>query len=249
MALEFSDEFEHGFGWKEQDEKIPRTSHAVRSGGGVWLTDPVDGPGLDERVRELGEPAGVVQLLDRHNRDCAAIAARLGVRLYVVEAPEGTEARQIVQTRFWKEIALWLPEERVLVCADALGSLGYFRAKNEPFGVHPLLRLFPPKHALAGLEPEHILFGHGPGYHGLGRAGEAPGSAGDLAPPTAEGATPGLSGAAARSRSSARARSARRRAPSRPPSRPRSGAPRRRPRPRPPGRRLSCARPRGARWR
>ena len=61
MALEFSDEFEHGFGWREQDEKIPRTSHAVRSGGRVWLTDPVDGPGLDERVRELGEPAGVVR--------------------------------------------------------------------------------------------------------------------------------------------------------------------------------------------
>jgi hypothetical protein len=113
----------------------------------VWLTDPVDGPGLDERVRELGEPAGVVQLLDRHSRDCAAIAARLGVRLHVVEAPDGIEARQIVYTRFWKEIALWLPEERVLVCADALGSLGYFRARNEPFGVHPLLRLFPPKQA------------------------------------------------------------------------------------------------------
>ena len=139
MALEFSDEFEHGFGWKEQDERIPRTSHAVRSGGRVWLIDPVDGPGLDERVRELGEPAGVVQLLDRHNRDCAAVAARLGVRLYVVEAPDGIEARPIVQWRFWREIALWFPEERVLVCADALGSLGYFRAKNEPFGVHPLL--------------------------------------------------------------------------------------------------------------
>jgi glyoxylase-like metal-dependent hydrolase (beta-lactamase superfamily II) len=88
------------------------------------------------------------------------------VRLHVVAAPEGFEARQIVQSRFWKEIALWFPQERVLVCADAMGSLGYFRAKNEPFGVHPLLRLFPPKHALAGLEPEHILFGHGPGYHG-----------------------------------------------------------------------------------
>ena len=166
MALEFSDEFEHGFGWREQGERIPRTSHAVRSGGRVWLTDPVDGAGLDERVRELGEPAGVVQLLDRHSRDCAAVAARLGVRLYLVAAPDGLEGRQIVHWRFWKEIALWLPEERVLVCADVLGSLGYFRAKNEPFGVHPLLRLFPPKDALARLEPEHILFGHGPGYHG-----------------------------------------------------------------------------------
>ena len=32
-----------------------------------------------ERALTLGEPAGVLQLLDRHNRDCAALAARLGV--------------------------------------------------------------------------------------------------------------------------------------------------------------------------
>ena len=32
----------------------------------------------------LGEPAGVVQLLDRHNRDCAAVAAELGVPHLVV---------------------------------------------------------------------------------------------------------------------------------------------------------------------
>jgi hypothetical protein len=166
MALKFSDEFEHGFGWSDEDDRLPRTAHAIRTAGGVWLTDPVDGPGLDERVRDLGEPAGVVQLLDRHNRDCAALAERLGVRHYVVEAPAGLEARPIVQWRFWKEIVLWLPEERILVCADALGSLGYFRTKSEPFGVHPVLRLFPPKRALAGLEPKHILFGHGPGYHG-----------------------------------------------------------------------------------
>jgi hypothetical protein len=166
VALKFTDEFEHGLAWHLEDERLPRTSHAVRSGGRVWLIDAVDGPGLDERIRALGEPAGVVQLLDRHNRDCAAIAARLGVPLQVVDAPNGLEGRTIVRRRFWKEIALWFPEERVLVCADALGSLGYFHAKGEPFGVHPLLRLFPPKRALSGLEPAHILFGHGPGYHG-----------------------------------------------------------------------------------
>ena len=74
--------------------------------------------------------------------------------------------------RFWREIALWFPEERVLVCGDALGSLGYFRARGEPFGVHPFLRLAPPRRALGGLEPEHILFGHGEGFHGA-EAGSA----------------------------------------------------------------------------
>jgi hypothetical protein len=166
VALKFSDEFEHGFSWSLEKETIPRTSHAVRSGSDVWLTDVVDGPGLDERIRELGDPAGVIQLLDRHERDCPAVAARLGVPLYVVEAPAGIESRQIQDWRYWKEIALWFPRERILVCADALGSLGYFTAKGEPFGVHPLLRLFPPRAALTGLDPEHILFGHGPGAHG-----------------------------------------------------------------------------------
>ena len=166
MGFEFSDEFEHGFAWHRDGDRIHRTSHAIRSRGGVWLIDVVDAPGLDERVRALGEPAGVVQLLDRHKRDCAAVAARLGVPLHVLTAPDGLEARRIVDWRFWKEIALWFPDERILVCADALGSVAYFRAKDEPFGVHPLLRLFPPKRALGDLDPEHVLFGHGSGYHG-----------------------------------------------------------------------------------
>ena len=47
----------------------------LRTGGGVWLTDVVDGPGIDKRIRALGEPAGVVQLIDRHERDGAAVAS------------------------------------------------------------------------------------------------------------------------------------------------------------------------------
>lgn len=170
MRLSFSDELEHGFGWHPEGERLERTSHALGIGGGVWLTDVVDGPGLDERIRALGKPAGVVQLIDRHKRDCAAVAKRLGVALHVTPLTEVPGAPfvvlPIVRRRFWREVALWLPEERVLVCGDALGSLGYFRARGEPFGVHPFLRLAPPRRALGGLEPEHILFGHGEGFHG-----------------------------------------------------------------------------------
>ena len=64
----------------------------------------------------------------------------------------------IVKRRFWREIAVWFAKERVLVCGDALGSLGYFHAKDEPFGVHPFLRLLPPR-KLEALEPDRI--GHG----------------------------------------------------------------------------------------
>ena len=169
MRLRF-DDFEHGFGWSLEDERLPRTSHAVLAGGRVWLTDVVDGPGLDERIAALGQPAAVVQLLDRHDRDCATVAERLGVPLHVTPFTdvEGAPfvAFPIVRRRFWREVALWFAEERTLVFADALGSLGYFKAPGEPFGVHPLLRLFPPRRSLAGLELEHILFGHGSGYHG-----------------------------------------------------------------------------------
>jgi hypothetical protein len=169
VELRFT-EFEHGLEWAPEGDKLTRTSHAVVAGGRVWLADVVDGPGLDERIAALGSRAAVIQLLDRHGRDNASVAERLRVPLH--ETPktdvEGAPfvVLPIVKWRFWREIAIWFAEERVLVCADALGSLGYFRAQDEPFGVHPLLRLFPPRRALGDLEPEHILFGHGPGYHG-----------------------------------------------------------------------------------
>lgn len=170
MPLRFEDEFEHGFGWNIEGERLQRTSHAIRAGDQVWLTDVVDGEGLDERIAALGEPAGVIQLLDRHKRDCAAVADRFGVPLHVTPFTyvEGAPfvAFPIVRHSFWREVALWFAEPRILICGDALGSLAYFRAPGEPFGVHPALRLFPPRKALAALDPEHLLFGHGEGFHG-----------------------------------------------------------------------------------
>ena len=161
------DEIDAGFGWTE-DEPLQRTSHALAVDGRVWLVDVVDHPELEERIRELGEPAGVVQLLDRHNRDCAAVAARLGVPHHVVprELP-GTpfELRPVSRFRWWREVALWWPERRVLVVADALGTISYFCAGDERAGVHPFLRLWPPR-SLRALAPEHLLVGHGPGVHG-----------------------------------------------------------------------------------
>jgi hypothetical protein len=170
VSLRFVDEFEHGFGWVPAGETLTRTSHAVAVEGRVWVTDPVDGEGIDERIRALGEPAGVIQLLDRHARDSLEVAERLGVSLHAVpfDGVEGApfEVLPIVRRKRWQEVALWFPGERILVCADALGSLSYFSGRGEPFGVHPLLRLFPPKRSLGGLEPSHLLFGHGEGYHG-----------------------------------------------------------------------------------
>lgn len=158
------DRWDGGFGWQTR-ERIPRTAHALLVGGRVWLIDPVDVDGLDERVRELGEPRGVLQLLDRHNRDCAAIAERL--RLPHLRAWEGLagapfEAVPVRSARVWREAALWEPETRTLVCADVLGTLPSFRAPGERLGWHPLVRPFPPR-SLAPLRPERVLVGHGEG--------------------------------------------------------------------------------------
>jgi hypothetical protein len=160
------DEFEGGFGWQaDEPEFARRTSHAVRAGDGVWLFDVVDADGLDERVRALGEPAGVVQLLDRHGRDCAAVADRLGVPLHVT--PRGSSAPlpalRVAWIRGWHEVAAFV-DERVLVVGDALGTARYFCAPGERLGVHPLLRPFPPR-SLGRLSPERVLCGHGSGLH------------------------------------------------------------------------------------
>jgi hypothetical protein len=172
VGLRFIDEFEHGFGWTRERDWLERASHAVRADGRVWLTDALEGPGLEERVRALGEPAGVVQLIDRHKRDCAAWAGQLGVPLHVTPfggVPDAPfEVIPIARSKWWQEVALWFPAERILVVGDALGTADYFRAGDEPFSVHPLLRLRPPRRALGGLEPLHVLCGHGQGGHGEG---------------------------------------------------------------------------------
>lgn len=158
------DEHEDGFGWG-MAEPLARTSHALRVDGRVWLIDPVDVPELEERVRALGEPGGVLQLLDRHRRDSAAWSARLGVPLRrVYEGSEGIpfQALPVRANRFWREVALWEPESKTLVCADALGTHPFFRAAGERIGVHPLLRIAPPV-ALAVVAPRRVLVGHGGG--------------------------------------------------------------------------------------
>jgi hypothetical protein len=163
-------EHTHGASWTE-DGRLARTGHALVREGRVWLVDPFLTDGLEERIAALGTPAGVVQLLDRHARDCATLAARLGVPHHVVPfvAPPGFPFALIplVRRKRWREVALWWPEERLLACADALGTVRYFTAPGEELGVHPFLRLTPPR-ALLGLEPLHVLCGHGPPVHGAG---------------------------------------------------------------------------------
>jgi len=164
LKIRFCDEFDRGFGWIV-DEFMARCSHVLVAAGRVWAIDPLLGDGVEDRIRAAGEPAGVLQLLDRHSRDCAELAKRLGVPHHVVPTASVPpfELIPIRLGRRWKEVALWWPERRVLVCGDALGTADYFLAGDERLGVHPLLRLRPPREQLGGLDPVTILCGHGEG--------------------------------------------------------------------------------------
>jgi len=169
MRIELCDDRgDAGFSWIV-DEPATRTSHALADGGRVWLVDPVRDEAMLQRAAGLGRPAAVVQLLNRHNRDCAAIASELGVPHLVVpdEIPDSPfETIPLTRNRAWRESALWWPATRTLVIAEALGTNGFFAAGRETVGVHLLLRLTPPREALGGLEPDHLLVGHGRGLHG-----------------------------------------------------------------------------------
>ena len=160
-------------GWVDDDDVLRRTSHALADDGRVSLVDPVDTPGAEELWLPLGEPVAVVQLLAHHNRDSAALAARLGVPHHRVPAGPvaGAPFRflRVPGLPGWREVALWWPERQTLVVGDALGTVGYFLAPGERLGVHPFVRLRPPR-ALAGLPADHVLCGHGEGVHGGGVA-------------------------------------------------------------------------------
>jgi hypothetical protein len=156
-------EFDSGIEWLVRDEFMERSSHALVASGRVWLIDPLAGDGVEERIRSAGEPAGIIQLLDRHNRDCAVLAEQLGIpHHFVPREPVGPfEFISIRSGRTWQEAALWWPDRRVLVCGDALGTARYYRAGAERLAVHPLLRLRPPRRQLGGIQPATILCGHG----------------------------------------------------------------------------------------
>ena len=169
MEIRFCDERgARGFSWIV-DEPATRTSHALAADGRVWIVDPVRFAPAIDRLRELGDPVAVVQLLDRHNRDCAVLAQELGVPHVVTpEALPGTpfEVVSVRRSRGWREVALWWEAERTLVVAEAVGTNAFYTGGHGAAAVHLLTRVSPPRDALGRFAPEHLLVGHGEGLHG-----------------------------------------------------------------------------------
>lgn len=177
------DRWANGVGWiAHPDEAMERASHAFEVDGDVWIVDPVDVDGLDDLVAEFGDVAGVVLLLDRHKRDAATIAKRHGVAVHAPVWMDGVESdlgvpveglrtevgqtgygvHPVIDNRFWQEAALYGEDTGQLIVSEALGSAPYYRRKNHRIGVHPALRLFPPKR-LRQFTPQRVDFGHGRG--------------------------------------------------------------------------------------
>jgi hypothetical protein len=151
-----------GLTWVETSG-MRRAAHALRADGRLWLIDPFEDEVALSAATELGTPAAVIQLLDRHNRDCGPIAQRLEVPL--LKLPEQVRDSPftvipVISRPWWREVALWWEDERALVIAEALGTAPLFTLGRQ-VGVHPMLRLRPPKGPLTARSPERLLVGHG----------------------------------------------------------------------------------------
>jgi hypothetical protein len=154
-------------------EPLERASHALAADGRVWFVDPVDDPAAVEAAAALGEPAGVLQLLDRHGRDGAALAERFGIPLLRVPGAVPGAPFEVVPSGVWiprwSEVALWWPERKALVVAEVLGTSAHYTLGAGTVGIHPLLRASPPGR-LRSYPAEHLLVGHGAPLHGPGVA-------------------------------------------------------------------------------
>ena len=177
--VEIVDRFDGGAGWiAYPDERMQRASHAIEGDDGVWVVDPVDGDGVDELLSDLGEVAGVVTLFERHRRDAGTFAERHGVSVHVpewmsgvaseIDAPVerfgstigGFDSIRLVDNPLWQEAVLF--DGETLVVPEAVGTASYFLTRDERLGVHPMLRIRPPR-SLLSYDVERVLVGHGAG--------------------------------------------------------------------------------------
>lgn len=178
------DRWKGGVGWLAHPEETgARASHAiVGDGGGVWLIDPLDAPGVDDLIAELGDVAGVAVLSNYHARDAGVFANRHDVPVYLprwmsrvgerVDAPverytsalgeSGFHVRKCRPLPGWHEAVVYRDSDRTLYVADVLGTGAKFTVGEERIGVYLLARLFPPV-AVGEYAPERILVGHGTG--------------------------------------------------------------------------------------
>lgn len=173
-------EWDGGVSWiAHPDERGRRASHAIETGEGVWLVDPLDATNLDALLDSLGEVVGVVVCSAWHARDAGLLARRHDVAVHVptwmgrvagrVDAPverytlapdSAFRVLPCLPLPFWQEAFLYHERSGTLVVADSLGTVEYWLVGDERLGVSLVRRPQPPVQ-LRGLEPTRVLVGHG----------------------------------------------------------------------------------------
>lgn len=178
------DRWEGGVGWlAHPDETGQRASHAiVGEGGGVWLIDPLDAPGVADLYTDWGDVVGVAVLSNYHARDAGVVADRHDVPVYLprwmgrveerIDAPIERYTTALGDSGFRIQKCSLLPgaheaiayrdSDRTLYVADVLGTAAGATVGDERIGMYLLARLFPPL-AVGEYTPERILVGHGTG--------------------------------------------------------------------------------------
>jgi hypothetical protein len=185
MDYQTIDQWDGGVGWLAYpDEDGRRASHAVVGDkGDVWVIDPIDAPGVDDLLTELGDSvAGVAVLSNYHTRDAGVIADRYDVPVSLPEwmgrveeridasierytenlGDSGFQVRRCSPIPGWEEAIAYRESDRTLYVADVLGTAPLYAVDDERIGVYLLARLFPPRE-MDDFVPERILVGHGTG--------------------------------------------------------------------------------------
>lgn len=163
------------------NEMMERASVMIDTQAGRYAIDPVDCTGLDSEIDRFGGLDGVAVIMDRHSRNARAIAARHDVPVFVPadakrisaaiggplasleEAlePSDFEVRWLVFNRFWEEAMLYRPTDGTLVVPETLGTASHFTTGAERIGVHPLMRIRPPRRTFRDLTLTRLFVGHG----------------------------------------------------------------------------------------
>lgn len=189
-GIEVIDKWDDGFGWlAHPDEDAQRASHAIRGDDGVWVFDPLDGPGVDERLADLGNVAGIAVQSNFHARDAGALAERHGVSVHVagwmdrvadqIDAPteryaappgkwvdlaeSGIEVRTVDPATAWKELIAFRPSDCTLRVPDMLSNASAIEVVDERLNPYLFHRLAPPREPFADVDPNRVLVGHGRG--------------------------------------------------------------------------------------
>lgn len=180
---ELINQWEGGFGWfAHPEEGGMRASHAFVFDNVVWIVDPIDAPGIDARIDELGEVAGVAICSSFHTRDAETFARRYDVPLFIPtrmpsvgkrvtgeivrypdDLPEsGVRAIHRKVAPGFLETILYHEASATLYIPDTLGTAPYYLVGDERLGAPLLARLLPPRELLS-LDPARICVGHGVG--------------------------------------------------------------------------------------